>query len=343
MDEFDFDFVWTDYYFQPACRACEQCMPNGTNKCAWCQLVELHDSGKRLVSVCSVGVKNVTRGDWLGWGWRWRFGAWGDGWQVLWIVGRVKKHDAVDGEMFLFFTFLYLRWHEKEMHVREMMREWQEKERQTWRKCYLHVFPFLWACSLHVFCVSPPRQHGKAPNQALLQPQHLCVGQTVSGAAQVADVPSHERGSRNARQEAQCAWERQLCKLRRDVWQHLTLPHPPSAPLSLPSPLPFLFLPIFLLPCPLPLLIPVSSLLFLDWQVHVDCTCLIDMRRIWPLTATNFSVIFSFPPFWQRMICPYHFRQSDLVFINVIQEPVQTPSLCTVRGVIWWHFKAPEI
>lgn len=99
-----------------------------------------------------------------------------------------------------------------------------------------------WACSLHVFCLSPPQQHGQAPNQALLQPQHLCAGQTVSGAAQVADVPSHERGSGNARQEAQCARERQLCKLRRDVWQHLTAPRHPSAPLlpyissSTPSP-----------------------------------------------------------------------------------------------------------
>ena len=143
--------------------------------------------------------------------------------------------------------------------------------------CLSRIYePVLCMC----LCVSPPRQHGQAPNQALLQPQHLRVGQTVSGAAQVADVPSHERRSRDARQEAQCAWERQLCKLRRDIWQHLTPPHtftftapPPPPPLSFSSPsttFSFQFLP--------------SQ--FLDWQVHVDFTCLVDMRRICPLTAT---------------------------------------------------------
>lgn len=100
----------------------------------------------------------------------------------------------------------------------------------------LHVFSQNYEPVLCMWFVCPPRQHGQTPNQALLQPQHLCVGQTVSGAAQVADVPSHERGSRNARQEAQCAWEWQLCKLRRDVWQHLTPPplSPSPPPLSPP-------------------------------------------------------------------------------------------------------------
>ena len=47
------------------------------------------------------------------------------------------------------------------------------------------------------------------------------------------------------------------------------------------------------------------------------------MRRICSLTANFFYLV---PPsfFWQRMICPHHFRQSDLLFVDVIQELVQT-------------------
>lgn len=183
---------------------------------------------------------------------------------------------------------------------------WMERKRRLkrWRKCFLHVFPYLWACSLHVFCVSPPQQHGQAPNQALLQPQHLCVGQTVSGAAQVADVPSHERGSRNARQEAQCAWQRQLCKLRRDVWQHLTPRHPPLAPLL---PLLNLFL-SFSFPFPPP---PSSSSLhptffFIVFGLESACWFyLLDWHEK-NLTATNFSVLFSFPFFWQTIRLSIH-------------------------------------
>lgn len=253
MDEFDFDFVWTDYYFQPACRACEQWMPNGTNKCAWCQLSGVAWQWEATGFCLFCGCKRCDKKGLTGAGvemevWRMR------GWMTGSLNGGEgeKAWCCEEGDVFI-FTFLYLRWHEKEMHVREMVRERKENEIQRWSKCYLHVFPHLWACSLHVFCVSPPWQHGQANNQALLQPQHLCVGQTVSGAAQVADVPSHERGSRNARQEAQCAWERQLCKLRRDVWQDLTPPHPPSAPLL---PLLHLFLLLFLsfsFPSPPPL------------------------------------------------------------------------------------------
>lgn len=176
----------------------------------------------------------------------------------------------------------------------KLVREWLEEERQRWKKCYLHVFPKYEPVLCMCFFVCPlPQQHGQAPNQALLQPQHLCAGQTVSGAAQVADVPSHERGSRNARQEAQCAWERQLCKLRRDVWQHLTAPHHhPSAPL-----LPLLHLFLLLSSSSSPPSFP--PLLFLGWQVHVDFTCLINMR-IWPLIATNFSVPFLLVFFFGR-------------------------------------------
>lgn len=102
--------------------------------------------------------------------------------------------------MFAFGLVLYLRRHEKETHVRELSGREAKAMRNVARMFSSTYEPVLCMCS-----VSTPPQHGQAPNQALLQPQHLCAGQTVSGAAQVADVPSHERGSRNARQEAQCA------------------------------------------------------------------------------------------------------------------------------------------
>lgn len=47
----------------------------------------------------------------------------------------------------------------------------------------------------------------------------------------------------------------------------------------------------------------------------------------------------SFPPcffFWQRMICPHYFRQSDSVLTDVIQEPVQTSFVYCA----WSHFMA---
>lgn len=108
----------------------------------------------------------------------------------------------------------------RDFHVYPRLHECMREEagrKEGWLKCNLHVFLNMSLFFLHVFCVSPPQQHGQAPNQALLQPEHLRAGQTVSGAAQAADIPPHERGSRNARQEAQRGRERQLCKLRRDV------------------------------------------------------------------------------------------------------------------------------
>lgn len=35
--------------------------------------------------------------------------------------------------MFLLLLCLYLQWHEKEMHVNEMMREWKEKKKKLKR------------------------------------------------------------------------------------------------------------------------------------------------------------------------------------------------------------------
>lgn len=187
-------------------------------------------------------------------------------------------------------------------------------------------------------CVPPPRQHGQAPNQALLQPQHLCVGQTVSGAAQVADIPSHERGSRNARQEAQCAWERQLCKLRRDVWQHLTplLILPPSLSAS----------PLFFPPSPLSSPSPHPSFFFFFGLASACWFYLLD----WHEKTLNCNQLFSSvspipPPFflWQRMKWCY-VRQSDFNFHKCNSGAgSENSSLCTVYGVIWWHFNAPEI
>lgn len=205
---------------------------------------------------------------------------------------------------------------------------------------------------LHVFCVSPRRQHGQAPNQALLQPQHLRAGQTVSGAAQIADVPSHKRGSRNTRQEAQCTWEWQLCKLRPDVWQHL---NPSSSSLrpsftvtasAPPPPLTFFSF------SPFPPALSSSSnhpsfflYCFRIEKVHVDFTCLIDIRRIWTLTATNLSVPFSFPLlllffffFGQRMICPRSFQTIRLSFHRCNSGVGSDIHLCVYCA--WSHLMA---
>lgn len=85
--------------------------------------MELHDSGKQLVSVCSVG-KRLT----------------GLGVEVLMHEGMDDKFLNVGKGrgsgmmlqgpgMFLLLLCLYLQWHEKEMHVSEMMREWKEKKK----------------------------------------------------------------------------------------------------------------------------------------------------------------------------------------------------------------------
>lgn len=141
---------------------------------------------------------------------------------------------------------------------------WKEKQETQIRNVLpaCGFYPHVYEPVLCMFvCVSPPQQHGQASNQALFQPQHLCLGQTVSGAAQVADISSHECGSRDARQEAQRSWERQLCKLRRDVWQHLTPSYPfisqPPSSHHLPSPH-LIFLPTFF--------ILASACYLLDWH-----------------------------------------------------------------------------
>lgn len=156
MDEFDFDFVWTGYYFQPACRACEQCMPNGPNKCAWCQLSgvawQWEATGFCLFCGCKKcdkrGLTGVGGGDGglAHEGMDDRFFEW-------WGRG---KSMMLWGGMFLFLLFLYLRWHEKEMHVREMVREWKDKERQM-KKVLSACFPISMSLfSACVLCVPSP-------------------------------------------------------------------------------------------------------------------------------------------------------------------------------------------
>lgn len=49
----------------------------------------------------------------------------------------------------MFLLCLYLQWHEKEMHVSEMMREW--KERKKLKRYRAHVFPV--SMSLFYACV----------------------------------------------------------------------------------------------------------------------------------------------------------------------------------------------
>lgn len=142
-------------------------------------------------------------------------------------------------------------------------------------------------------CVSPPQQHGQASNQALFQPQHLCLGQTVSGAAQVADISSHECGSRDARQEAQRSWERQLCKLRRDVWQHLTpsysfFSQPPSSPPHL------IFLPTFFI---------------------LASACWLPAWLTWGESYFSFLLLLSHL-YWQRIISLFYLRQSDFILFT---------------------------
>lgn len=108
MDEFDFDFVWRGDYFQPACRACEQCMPNGTNKYAWCQLSGVAWQWEATGFCLFCGCKRCDKRGLTGGG--------GRGMEVLahegmddkffeWWETR-EKHDASWEGMFFIFTFL---------------------------------------------------------------------------------------------------------------------------------------------------------------------------------------------------------------------------------------------
>lgn len=125
MDEFDFDFVRTDY-FQPACRACDQWMPNGTNKCAWCQLSgvawQWEATGFCLFCRCRrCDEKGLTRvGVGMGVSPHDRsFETWGWG-----------KSMMLQGEnVFIWTVFLNLQWHEKE-NACETNGVWNGKEKE---------------------------------------------------------------------------------------------------------------------------------------------------------------------------------------------------------------------
>lgn len=129
MDEFDFDFVWADYYLQPACRACEQWMPNGTNKCAWCQLSGVAWQWEATGFCLFCGCKRCDKRGLTG------VGVEMEDWRMRgWMTGSLNGGEGGGawccwGRNVFILSFLYLQWHENEMHVRGMVREWQEEGR----------------------------------------------------------------------------------------------------------------------------------------------------------------------------------------------------------------------